>query len=84
MHWQSFKPDILLASTFYSGTQILASRLDVPIVNYFPTGPFDPFFTSLWRGSSRRGFLPNPLSYNPQIDMESTSQIMVSAFCFGA
>ena len=78
---QGFKPDILLASTFFPCTQILASKLDTPIVNYFPTGPFDPFFTSLWRGSNRRGFLPNPLSYNPQIDMETTSQHMVGLQC---
>ena len=83
MHLQAIKPDLVLASTMYPCTQILASKLDAPIINYFPTGPFDPFFTTLWRGSNRRGFLPNPLSYNPQVDMEITSQHMVSALSVG-
>lgn len=77
---QDSRPQRLLGTTFYTCTLILASKLDVPLVSYFPAGPFEPFFTTLWRGSNRRAFLPNPLSYFPQQDMCTTTQHMVSIF----
>ena len=68
---------MMLAEAFYSCTAILASRLDVPWVNYFPAAPLEPYLTSIWAGSSRRAFVPNPLSYFPQTSMSTTTQFMV-------
>ena len=78
MHgWQAFKPDIMLATTMFPAVPVLASRLNISFVNYFPAGAIEPFFTTLYRGSNRRAFLPNPLSYMPQVDLPVTSQHLV-------
>ncbi len=67
----------MLATTMFPAVPILASRLNISFVNYFPAGAIEPFFTTLYRGSNRRAFLPNPLSYMPQVDLHVTSQHMV-------
>jgi hypothetical protein len=80
---QDLHADVLLASSMYSCTQVLASRLDKPFVNYFPAGAIEPFMTSLWPGSNRRLFLSNPLSYFPQMDLSVTSQHLVRNLALG-
>ena len=74
---QELKPDLLLGTSFFPTVQVLAKRLNISFVDYFPAGAIEPFFTTLWRGSNRRAFLPNPLAYHPQMDMHVTSQYMV-------
>ncbi len=73
---------MMLAEAFYSCTGILASRLDLPWVNYFPAAPLEPYLTSIWPSSPRRAFVPNPLSYFPQNTMSTTTQFMVCSFPF--
>lgn len=74
---QGLHADLLLASSMYPCTQVIASKLDRPFVNYFPAGSLEPMMTSLWPGSNRRLFLPNPLSYFPQHGVSVTSQRLV-------
>lgn len=57
---------------------MLAARLDIPWINYWGAAAVEPHLTSLWRESSRRLFVPNPISYLPQLEMRVTTQIMVS------
>ena len=68
----------MLGEVFYSCTSILASRMDLQWVSYFAAAPLEPYLTSIWPGSARRAFTPNPLSFFPQISMSSTTQFMVS------
>ena len=82
---QDLKPDLILGTFMYPAVPILASRRNLPFINYFPAGAIEPFFTTLWRGSGRRVFLPNPLSYHPQMDLHVTSQHLVGhASCCSA
>ena len=74
---QEFAPDLMLGEAFFSCSALLASRLDIQWVSYFPAAPMEPFLTSVWPGSNRRAFTPNPLSYYPQMSMTTTSQFMV-------
>ena len=71
---------MMLAEAFFSCTALLASRLDIPWVNYFPATPLEPYLTAVWAGSPRRAFVPNPLSYFPQTSMSTTTQFMVCSF----
>lgn len=57
--------------------QVLASKLDIPYVNFWFISPVEPFQTSLWRTSSRNFFTPNPLAYFPQKDSGIQTQYMV-------
>ncbi len=57
--------------------QVLASRLDVPFLNFWLAAPIEPFATSLWRGSNRNAFTPNPLAYFPQMETDIQTQHMV-------
>ena len=67
----------MVATTMNLCAQVLASKLDKNFINYFPAGPIDPFFTTIYPDSNRRAFMPNPLSYNPQGGSVTTSQHMV-------
>lgn len=58
--------------------QILASKLDAQLMNFWLAAPFEPFSTTLWRGSNRRMFTPNPLAYYPQMETDIQTQYMVS------
>lgn len=57
--------------------QVMASKLDVPFVNFQMYAPVEPFQTSSWRGSNRNAFNPNPLAYFPQKDSGIETQQMV-------
>lgn len=57
--------------------QVMASKLDVPFVNFQMYAPVEPFQTSSWRGSNRNAFNPNPLAYFPQKDSGIETQKMV-------
>lgn len=57
----------------------MASKLDVPFVNFWLFGPIEPFATSVWRGSNRNAFAPNPIAYFPQKGTGIETQHMVSA-----
>ena len=74
---QAFGADVMLAEAFSPCPALLASRLDLPWVNYWPAAPLEPFMSSLWSGANRQMFQPNPLSYYPQLFMRSTTQRMV-------
>ena len=76
---QEYDADVMLGETFYSCTALLASRLNVSWVSYWPAAPMEPFMTTIWSGSGRRAFVPNPLSYFPQSSMSTTTQFMVSS-----
>ena len=76
---QDFDADLMLGEVFYSCTSILASRMDLQWVSYFAAAPLEPYLTSIWPGSARRAFTPNPLSFFPQISMSSTTQFMVGS-----
>ena len=76
---QAMKPDLLLGIHINPCTQVLASRLNIPFVSLLLAAPIEPLLTSLWPGSNRRAFLPNPLSYYPQLGMQIASQHMVSS-----
>ncbi len=65
-----------------AAVQILAAKLDLPFVNFWLAGPIEPYATSLWRGSNRRAFTPNPLAYFPQMETGIQTQHMVSAAPF--
>lgn len=58
--------------------QVMASKLDVPFVNFWLFGPVEPFATSVWRGSNRNAFAPNPIAYFPQKGTGIETQYMVS------
>ncbi len=75
---QEFQTDVIVATTMNLCAQVLASKLDKSFINYFPAGPIDPFFTSIYPDSNRRAFMPNPLSYNPQGGSVGVTQHMVS------
>lgn len=68
---------MMLGETFYPCAALLASRLNISWVSYFPAAPLVPFLTSMWPGCPRRTFVPNPLSYIPQMNTRTTTQIMV-------
>ena len=70
---QATNADLLLAENFNPCTRVLASKLNLSFVDYFPAGPYEPFFTSWWKGN-RQAVWPNPLSYFPQHGMHATSQ----------
>ena len=70
----------MVATSMNLCTQVLASKLDKGFINYFPAGPFDPFFTTIYPNSNRRAFMPNPLSYNPQAGSVVASQHMVGCY----
>ena len=72
----------MLGEVFYSCSALLASRMELQWVSYFAAAPLEPFLTSIWSGSARRAFTPNPLSYFPQISMSTTTQFMVSLVAF--
>jgi hypothetical protein len=74
---QELNPDLLLGTTMNPCAQVVASKLSRPMVSYFPAGPLEPFMTSLWRGSNRRAFIPNPISYFPQMGLRTESQHLV-------
>ncbi len=74
---QDFGAELLLGTSMFPCVNILASRLDLPFVNYFGASPIEPFLTSLWRGSNRRFFTSNPLSYVPQMEQDFTTQYLV-------
>lgn len=74
---QDFGAELIFGTSFFACTHTLASRLDVPIVNFLPAAPIEPFLTSLWRGSNRRLFTSNPLSYVPQMELDFTTQYLV-------
>ena len=67
----------MLAEAFSPCPAMLASKLDLPWVNYWPAAPVEPFMSSLWSGANRQMFQPNPLSYYPQFFMRTTTQRMV-------
>ena len=67
----------MLAEAFYPCTPLLASRLELPWVGYFAAAPIEPYMTAIWPESPRRHFVPNPLSYFPQMGQSTTSQFMV-------
>ncbi|CAL8464217.1 g3752 [Coccomyxa elongata] len=73
---QEFSAELIFGTSFFACTHTLASRLDVPIVNFLPAAPIEPFLTSLWRGSNRRLFTSNPLSYVPQMELVFTTQYL--------
>ena len=77
LHMQDFKADVIVATSMNLCAQVLASKLDKSFVNYFPAGPIDPFFTTIYPDSNRRAFLPNPLSYTPQGGSVMATQHMV-------
>ena len=60
-------------------TQVLASKLDKPFVNYIPHGPSDPLLTTLYPNSNRRTFIPLPLSYLPLGSTVNNNQHLVSS-----
>lgn len=70
---------MMLAENFTPCTALLANRPDLAWVNYWLGAPVEPMMTSLWAGSNRRLFQPNPLSYLPQVSLQSTTQHMVSS-----
>ena len=74
---QEFAPDLMLGEAFFSCSALLASRLDIQWVSYFPAAPMEPFLTSVWPGSNRIAFTTHPLRYSPQMSMTTTSQFMV-------
>ena len=55
----------------------MASKLDVPFVNFWLHGPVEPFATSLYRRSNRNAFAPNPVAYFPQKETGIETQYMV-------
>jgi hypothetical protein len=61
--------------------QVMASKLDVPFVNFQMYAPVEPFQTSSWRGSNRNAFNPNPLAYFPQKDSGIETHLMVGGKC---
>ena len=67
----------MLAEAFSPCPALLASKLDLPWVDFWPAAPVEPFMSSLWPGANRQMFQPNPLSYYPQFFMRSTTQRMV-------
>ncbi|BDA49336.1 UDP-glucuronosyltransferase 2A1 [Coccomyxa sp. Obi] len=73
---QALGAELIFGTSFFPCTGTLAYRLDVPIVNFLPAAPIEPYFTSLWRGSNRRLFSSNPLSYVPQMELDFTTQYL--------
>lgn len=67
----------MLGESFYPCTPLLASRLDLSWVGYFAAAPIEPFMSAIWPECPRRHFVPNPLSYFPQMGQSTTSQFMV-------
>ena len=67
----------MLGESFYPCTPLLASRLDLSWVGYFAAAPIEPYMTAIWPECPRRHFVPNPLSYFPQMGQSTTSQFMV-------
>lgn len=76
---QEFKPDLILGEMFYPCTALIAWKLSVPWVNYWAVAALEPYLTSLWPESPRRLFVPNPISYFPQIRMKTNTQLMVTS-----
>ena len=70
----------MVATSMNPCAQVLASKLDKSFINYFPAGPIDPFFTTIYPNSNRRAFLPNPLSYTPQGRSVVSTQHMVGCY----
>ncbi|BDA49333.1 UDP-glucuronosyltransferase 2A1 [Coccomyxa sp. Obi] len=73
---KEYNPELLLAETLSPCAQIMASKLDVPFVNFWLFGPVEPFATSIWRRSNRNAFAPNPIAYFPQKGTEIETQYM--------
>ena len=67
----------MVATSFNPCTQVLASKLDKPFINFFPAGPIDPMLTSIYPNSNRRALAPNPLPYVPQAGHTAATQHMV-------
>lgn len=79
---QEYEADVMIAEMFEPCSALLAHTLNLPWINHWPVSPMEPFATSLWPGSNRRLFQPNPLSYYPQFRSESsgpTTQHMVGS-----
>ena len=64
---------------FYTCTALVAQKLNLHWVNYWAIAPVEPCFTTLWFGSNRALYVPNPLSYKPQTWMRVTTQHMVGS-----
>ncbi|EIE24827.1 UDP-Glycosyltransferase/glycogen phosphorylase [Coccomyxa subellipsoidea C-169] len=73
---KDYNPELLLAETLSPCAQVLASKLDVPFVNFQMYAPIESVQTSAWRGSNRNAFTPNPLAYFPQKDSGIETQHM--------
>ena len=56
---------MIVATSLNPCTQVLASKLDKPFIDFFPAGPIDPMLTSIYPNSNRRALAPNPLPYVP-------------------
>ena len=67
----------MVATSINLCTQVLASKLDKPFIDFFPAGPIDPMLTSIYPNSNRRALAPNPLSYVPQAGQTAATQHMV-------
>lgn len=62
---QAFQASLMVANNEDMCTQVLASKLDKPFVNYVSHGPWDPMLTSMYPNSNCRTFIPLLLSYLP-------------------
>lgn len=51
---QAFNADLVLAENILPCNAILASKLNVSIVNYWAVAPVEPDLTALWPQSFRR------------------------------
>ncbi len=76
---QDFRANIIVANTFNFCAQVLASKLDLALVNFVPEEPSDPLLTSVYPNSNRRAFIPNSLAYVPFAKTGILTQHMVSS-----
>ena len=75
---QEWRADLMLGESLGPCTALLAHKLNVSWVNFWPVDFTEPVMSAAWKGSNRQLHTPNPISYFPQMFMPTTTQLMVN------